>query len=1020
MTTQYISTAKTYENLDLVAGATNVVTVTDLSSADDQQATIDLGQNSFKFYDTVYTSLNIDSNGRITFGTSSSDYLNTDLTSNDPNAPAIIAPFWTDLKTDSTASTEPSLDDSVLYKIEGDRIIIEWNNVHFFDGGTTTDGLTFQVILQLNTAGANGKIVFNYPDLIEQNFAGNNGATATVGVKAPGSQTTSIFDRTLVSFNETNALVGNSKAIEFTPTLVDPATPVITSAPTIDFAENGTGTVYTVTATAPQGATLTYGLSGTDANLFNIDINSGIVTFKTAPDFEIPTDSGANNIYDINVIANNGTLSNSQALAITVTNVNEVVSNTQYIATAKTYENLDLVSGATNVVTVTDLSSADDQEATINLGQNSFKFYDTVYTSLNIDSNGRITFGTSSSDYLNTDLTSNDPNAPAIIAPFWTDLKTDSTASTEPSLDDSVLYKIEGDRIIIEWNNVHFFDGGTTTDGLTFQVILQLNTAGANGKIVFNYPDLIEQNFAGNNGATATVGVKAPGSQTTSIFDRTLVSFNETNALVGNSKAIEFTPVIRGSIPVISLAVSADVVEDGVPNLVYTFIRTGDVTNALTVNYNVGGTATFNNDYTQTGADTFTASTGTVNFAANATTATVTVDPTADTTFEPDETVILTLASGTGYTIDTAAPVTGTIINDDPVPETKAIFSKGSDDIFNLTGLSTSKLKVSFTDAGSNSVNEIGFFSVDDATGKIGSFSIGSAGYAQAALERSKVIFSAIANKPSGYDPTNTSLIEATGNLRFYLLKSGTTTEEALRSSNSSNIQFSTNSAKITDLGSGSFTIAWDDGSGSNGFKSLAIKVEGSDDPLAIGTKQQGNSFNGKGGGEVIDLRFASGLAADTKSVNADFVVNREAAYNNFVGFYKVTDTNGGIDTNGDGLADFTPGQSGYIQAAVQNRVAGIDLAVSNQGSASMAGKTFEANSIFAPFIIVNGNTSSFAGNNTSNAPTVYFSYLGANTDGVDHIRQLGSNTFGFEDLAGGGDRDFNDIIIKATLTAVK
>nr|NCS31818.1 calcium-binding protein [Microcystis aeruginosa F13-15] len=38
---------------------------------------------------------------------------------------------------------------------------------------------------------------------------------------------------------------------------------------------------------------------------------------------------------------------------------------------------------------------------------------------------------------------------------------------------------------------------------------------------------------------------------------------------------------------------------------------------------------------------------------------------TADTTVEPDETVILTLASGTGYTVGTTTPVTGTIINDD-------------------------------------------------------------------------------------------------------------------------------------------------------------------------------------------------------------------------------------------------------------------------------------------------------------------------------------------------------------------
>ncbi|MFN7523812.1 MAG: cadherin repeat domain-containing protein, partial [Aphanizomenon sp.] len=74
--------------------------------------------------------------------------------------------------------------------------------------------------------------------------------------------------------------------------------PVITSAATATFAENGTGTVYTVTATdVDAGTTLTYSLSGTDANFFNI--NNGVVTFKTAPNFEVPGDNGANNVYDI-------------------------------------------------------------------------------------------------------------------------------------------------------------------------------------------------------------------------------------------------------------------------------------------------------------------------------------------------------------------------------------------------------------------------------------------------------------------------------------------------------------------------------------------------------------------------------------------------------------------------------------------------------------------------------------------------------------------------------------------------
>ncbi|WP_275519457.1 Calx-beta domain-containing protein, partial [Trichormus sp. NMC-1] len=104
----------------------------------------------------------------------------------------------------------------------------------------------------------------------------------------------------------------------------------------------------------------------------------------------------------------------------------------------------------------------------------------------------------------------------------------------------------------------------------------------------------------------------------------------------------------------------------GTTNLVYTFTRSGVTTTALTVNYIVGGTATFNTDYTQTGATSFTSTTGSITFAAGASTANLTVDPTADTIIESDETVALTLATGTGYTVATTTAVTGTIINDDP------------------------------------------------------------------------------------------------------------------------------------------------------------------------------------------------------------------------------------------------------------------------------------------------------------------------------------------------------------------
>ncbi|ELR96644.1 S-layer family protein [Gloeocapsa sp. PCC 73106] len=119
--------------------------------------------------------------------------------------------------------------------------------------------------------------------------------------------------------------------------------------------------------------------------------------------------------------------------------------------------------------------------------------------------------------------------------------------------------------------------------------------------------------------------------------------------------------------PSISVTVSpTSVTEDGSDNLVYTFTRTRNTSSALNdVNFNVGGEAIFNNDYTQTGATSFNANSGTVNFNAGSATTTVTLDPTEDTIQEFNETAILTLAPGNDYRIGIPASATGRIINDD-------------------------------------------------------------------------------------------------------------------------------------------------------------------------------------------------------------------------------------------------------------------------------------------------------------------------------------------------------------------
>ena len=48
-----------------------------------------------------------------------------------------------------------------------------------------------------------------------------------------------------------------------------------------------------------------------------------MLTFVSAPNYESPTDAGANNVYDVIVQVSDGTLTDTQAIAVTVTAVND-------------------------------------------------------------------------------------------------------------------------------------------------------------------------------------------------------------------------------------------------------------------------------------------------------------------------------------------------------------------------------------------------------------------------------------------------------------------------------------------------------------------------------------------------------------------------------------------------------------------------------------------------------------------------------------------------------------------------
>ncbi len=133
-----------------------------------------------------------------------------------------------------------------------------------------------------------------------------------------------------------------------------------------------------------------------------------------------------------------------------------------------------------------------------------------------------------------------------------------------------------------------------------------------------------------------------------------------------------FTLACTGPTLIVSRS-PASVAENSGSPITYTFTLSAAVASNTTVNFNVGGTATFSTDYSQSGAATFNASTGTVVINSGFTTANVTITPVGDTTLEPDETVILTATAGVGYTAGSPSSATATITNDDTLSTTPTV-----------------------------------------------------------------------------------------------------------------------------------------------------------------------------------------------------------------------------------------------------------------------------------------------------------------------------------------------------------
>jgi len=92
----------------------------------------------------------------------------------------------------------------------------------------------------------------------------------------------------------------------------------------IDFAiDENTTEITTIQATDAEGDNITYSIEGSDSALMIIGSLSGELSFISPPDYENPQDSNQDNIYEVTIIASDGSLSSSLGIIISINDVLE-------------------------------------------------------------------------------------------------------------------------------------------------------------------------------------------------------------------------------------------------------------------------------------------------------------------------------------------------------------------------------------------------------------------------------------------------------------------------------------------------------------------------------------------------------------------------------------------------------------------------------------------------------------------------------------------------------------------------
>ena len=149
-----------------------------------------------------------------------------------------------------------------------------------------------------------------------------SGAGALSFNSAPDYEVQNTYYVTVV-VTDSNGYSG-SKSYTISLNNLDDENPVI-STTNFSINENYTA-IGTVSVTDPDGiyTGMTYAISGVDAGLMSIS-GSGVLSFGSGKDYEVPTDSDSNNVYSANVtVTDSGGNSATSTVNVTINNTNDL------------------------------------------------------------------------------------------------------------------------------------------------------------------------------------------------------------------------------------------------------------------------------------------------------------------------------------------------------------------------------------------------------------------------------------------------------------------------------------------------------------------------------------------------------------------------------------------------------------------------------------------------------------------------------------------------------------------------